>query len=104
MKRPHRRRDRASARRRRDRAIIEAIEPRLLLSVLPNGFVETEELNNLASPTSMAIAPDGRVFVAQQNGVIRLIKNDVAVTQPVVTITVDSTGERGIRGVGVDQE
>ena len=36
------------------RALIEAIEPRCLLSVLPNGFIETEELNGLASPTSMA--------------------------------------------------
>src|SRR4051812_3533675 len=86
------------------RAIMEVIEPRLMLSVLPSGFVETEQLNGLASPTSMAIAPDGRVFVAQQNGIIRLIKNDVAVTQPVTTIPVDSSGERGILGIGVDPD
>ncbi|MBC8106635.1 MAG: PQQ-dependent sugar dehydrogenase, partial [Anaerolineae bacterium] len=88
----------------RTRAIMEVFEPRLMLSVLPSGFVETEHLNGLASPTSMAIAPDGRVFVAQQNGIIRLIKNDVAVTQRVATITVDSFSERGLVGIGLDPE
>src|SRR4051794_15737502 len=94
----------ASSRTARTRAIMEVFEPRLMLSVLPSGFSETEELNSLASPTSMAIAPDGRVFVAQQNGIIRLIKNDVAVTQPVATIALDSSGERGILGIGVDPD
>ncbi|CAN5645722.1 hypothetical protein BH09PLA1_BH09PLA1_06050 [soil metagenome] len=86
------------------RAVIEVVEPRLMLSVLPSGFVETEHLSGLASPTSMAVAPDGRVFVAQQNGIIRLIKNDLAVAQPVASITVDSSGERGLVGIGLDPD
>ncbi len=83
-------------------AVSEALEERRLLAILPSGFVENELLNTLASPTSMAIGGDGRVFIGLQNGTIRLIKNDVAVTTPVAQLTVDATGERGLLGLAAD--
>ncbi len=56
----------------------------------------------LSSPTSLEIAPDGRVFVCQQDGTIRIIKNNALLGSPFATLAVDATGERGLLGVALD--
>jgi glucose/arabinose dehydrogenase len=71
-------------------------------ATLPFGFVETTVASGIASPTAMAIAPDGRIFVCSQTGALRVIKNGVLLSTPFVTITVDSAGERGLLGVAFD--
>ena len=50
----------------------------------------------------MAFAPDGRIFVCQQNGALRVIKNGALLPTPFLTLTVDSVGERGLLGVTFD--
>ena len=50
---------------------------RLEAATLPAGFTETTVASGLASPTAMAFAPDGRLFVCQQGGQLRVIKNGV---------------------------
>ena len=50
----------------------------------------------------MAFAPDGRLFVCQQGGQLRVIKNGALLATPFLTLTVDSSGERGILGVAFD--
>jgi glucose/arabinose dehydrogenase len=50
----------------------------------------------------MAFAPDGRLFVCEQNGALRVIKNDLLLTTPFLTVTTDSSGERGLLGVTFD--
>ncbi len=47
----------------------------------------------------MAFSPDGRLFVCQQTGSLRVIKNGSLLATPFVTLTVDSAGERGLLGV-----
>src|SRR5437870_4237990 len=70
-------------------------------ATLPSGFSETS-IGGLASPTAMAIAPDGRIFVCQQGGSLRVIKNNALLATPFVTLTVDANGERGLLGVAFD--
>jgi len=48
----------------------------LLFAGLPAGFSETQ-ISGIASPTAMEIAPDGRIFVCEQGGRLRVIKNGV---------------------------
>jgi glucose/arabinose dehydrogenase len=50
----------------------------------------------------MQFAPDGRLFVCEQGGKLRVIKNDVLLVTAFVTLTVDPTGERGLLGVAFD--
>ena len=50
----------------------------------------------------MQFAPDGRLFVCQQGGQLRVIKNGVLLSTPFVSLTVDSNGERGLLGVAFD--
>jgi glucose/arabinose dehydrogenase len=71
-------------------------------ATLPSGFVETTVASGIASPTAMAIAPDGRIFVCSQTGALRVIKNGVLLATPFLTLSVDSIGERGLLGVAFD--
>jgi glucose/arabinose dehydrogenase len=76
--------------------------PGAAAATLPSGFQETIVASGLAAPTAMAVAPDGRIFVCQQGGQLRVIKNGVLLTTPFLTVTVDRTGERGLLGVALD--
>ena len=67
-----------------------------------NNFTETIVANGLASPTAMEFAPDGRLFVAEQGGRLRVIKNNVLLPAPFVTVTVNASGERGLLGIAFD--
>ena len=49
----------------------EGLEPRTLLASVPAGFTDAHVAGGLSSPTAMAVAPDGRIFVAQQQGYVR---------------------------------
>ena len=71
-------------------------------ATLPTGFAETRVATGLASPTAMSFAPDGRLFVAQQSGALRVIKNGALLSQPFLTVSVNSSGERGLLGVAFD--
>jgi glucose/arabinose dehydrogenase len=71
-------------------------------TTLPFGFVETTVASGIASPTAMAIAPNGRIFVCSQTGALRVIKNGVLLATPFVNLSVDSVGERGLLGVAFD--
>lgn len=71
-------------------------------ATLPAGFSETRIATGLASPTSLAVAPDGRVFVTEQTGRLRVIRDGVLLPQPFVTLSVNTLGERGLLGVALD--
>lgn len=70
-------------------------------ATLPEGFTETQ-ISGLSSPTAMALAPDGRIFVCQQGGALRVIKNGALLAAPFMTLTVDPGGERGLLGIALD--
>jgi glucose/arabinose dehydrogenase len=78
-----------------------AVAAGLGASTLPAGFTETA-YGGLASPTAMALAPDGRLFVCEQAGKLRVIKNGALLSTPFVTVTVDNNNERGLVGVALD--
>jgi glucose/arabinose dehydrogenase len=69
---------------------------------LPSNFYQNDIAIGLANPTTFAFAPDGRIFLAEQAGKLRVIKNDILLTTPFVTLNVDATGERGLIGVAID--
>jgi glucose/arabinose dehydrogenase len=73
-------------------------------ATLPSGFAETRIATGLASPTAMSFAPDGRLFVCEQGGRLRVIKNGALLAQPFVTLSVNSSGERGLLGVAFDPD
>jgi glucose/arabinose dehydrogenase len=73
-------------------------------AAVPPGFSETLIANGLRRPTAMAVAPDGRLFVCEQDGTLRVIKNGLLLPTPFVTVSVNATGERGLLGVAFDPD
>ena len=71
-------------------------------ATVPSGFTDAVVASGLNTPTAMALAPDGRIFVCQQGGALRVIKDGALLPTPFVTVTVDSSGERGLLGIAFD--
>jgi uncharacterized repeat protein (TIGR03806 family) len=69
---------------------------------LPDGFIETAVFSGINGATAMDFAPDGRLFVCEQTGSLRIVKNDVLLPVPFLTVKVDSSWERGLLGVAFD--
>ena len=78
-----------------------ALSAALAGATLPANFTEVS-YTGLSNPTAMAIAADGRIFVCEQGGKLRIVKSGVLLSTPFVSLTVDSTGERGLLGVALD--
>ncbi len=66
------------------------------------GFVETRLADSLDSPVSMAIAPDGRVFVCEQGGALRVIRGGRLLARPAWTAPTRAFGEEGLLGIAFD--
>lgn len=81
---------------------VEWLESRVHLASVPAGFSESIVASGLEGPTAMAFAPDGRLFVCEQTGDLRVIENQQLVAAPFVSLRVDSAGERGLLGVAFD--
>jgi glucose/arabinose dehydrogenase len=73
-------------------------------ATLPTGFTETSLTGALSNPTAMAFAPDGRAFIAQQGGQLRIVKNGSLLVPPFLTVSVNASGERGLLGVAFDPD
>lgn len=71
-------------------------------ATIPPGFSSSVFAGGLISPTAMDFAPDGRLFVCQQGGELRVVKNGSLLARPFITLPVDSDGERGLLGVAFD--
>jgi glucose/arabinose dehydrogenase len=74
-------------------------------ATLMSGFAETTYATGISRPVAMAFAPDGRLFVCQQTGALRVIENGVLLSDPFVTVPVPAPGsgsEQGLLGIAFD--
>ena len=46
-------------------------------AAVPAGFTETTQFSGLTNPTAIRFAPDGRVFVAEKSGIIKVFDSPV---------------------------
>ena len=72
---------------------------------LPDGFAEIPIAEGLADPTALAYAPDGRMFIAEKAGRVRVVSPAGALAAtPVIDIRdhVATAGDRGLLGIAVD--
>jgi uncharacterized repeat protein (TIGR03806 family) len=74
----------------------------LRAAALREGFSQTRIVDGLNGVTAMEIAPDGRIFVCEQTGSLLVVKGDRLLPKPFVTVSVDSSWERGLLGVAFD--
>ncbi len=82
--------------------LLDALEPRTLFDTLPDGFAESSLATTLNSPTAMAVTSDGRVFVTEQTGGVRIIEGGELQPHPLLTVSTDSSMARGLLGIALD--
>lgn len=75
-----------------------------LAQTLPLGFSRESLDNQLISPTVMAFAPDGRLFICEQQGRIKIFKNGAMLPTAFAQLATDDTGERGLLGIDFDPD
>jgi putative heme-binding domain-containing protein len=68
---------------------------------LPRGFKADIVASGFSGATAFDAAPDGRLFVCEQTGRLRVIKDGKLLAEPFVALPVDATWERGLIGVTV---
>ncbi len=76
-------------------------------AVVPPGFEETDAWTGLTNPTAIRFANDGRVFIAEKSGVIKMFDN---VNDPTPTVYADLSSkvhnfwDRGLLGMALDPQ
>ena len=77
----------------------------LAAAQLPDGFQE-ERIATGLNPTTMTFAPDGRLFVLEKTGLVRLVKDGALQAKPVLDLEarVDPWGERGLLALILDPQ
>ena len=68
---------------------------------LPPGFALTVAATGIDAATALCAAPDGRLFVAEQTGALRVVSAGNLLPEPFATFPVDILWERGLIGVTV---
>ena len=74
-------------------------------TTLPNGFEETVAFSGLTNPTVVRFAPDGRVFVAEKSGLIKVFDGFADPTATVfadLRTNVHNFWDRGLLGMALD--
>src|ERR1700736_944115 len=85
-------------------ALVSRASPGSAAASLPAGFQDTAVLTGLVNPTDFAFSPDGRVFVTEKRGVLKIFKNlgDTTPTSLDMRVEVHNWWDRGMLGVAVD--
>jgi len=52
----------------------------------------------------MALAPDGRVFICEQGGALRVVREGRLLPRPALRLEVEAAGEQGLLGIAVDRD
>jgi|SRR5215217_7501281 len=72
-------------------------------AILPTDFTDSQFVSGLTDPTDMEFAPDGRLFITEDAGRLRIAKPDgTLATFLDISTKVDSTGERGLLALTFD--
>ncbi|WP_245975571.1 PQQ-dependent sugar dehydrogenase [Amycolatopsis palatopharyngis] len=84
-----------------------AVVPSAAVAAVPAGFSDTAALGGLTAPTAAAFAPDGRVFVAEKSGIVKVFDS---LADPSATVFADlrrqtqDFWDRGLLGLTVDPQ
>jgi glucose/arabinose dehydrogenase len=85
-------------------ALAGSVTPVHSAPVLPQGFTNSRVVRSgLTNPTDMEFAPDGRLFITEDAGRVRIVKPDGTLSTFLdISTKVDSLGERGLLAITFD--
>ncbi|MFZ2522370.1 MAG: Ig-like domain-containing protein [Minisyncoccia bacterium] len=79
--------------------------PILASAALPAGFEFQTVAGGFDLPTSMAFSSDGRIFVAEKGGAVKVVKNGTLLSTPVIILSdINTYGDRGLIGLTLDPD
>ena len=73
---------------------ISELATSVFAATVPPDFTDALVASGLTWPTGLAVANDGRIFVTEQSGPLRVIKNGALLPTPFIQLTVRGQGER----------
>jgi glucose/arabinose dehydrogenase len=76
--------------------------PAQQIEAYPAGFSEEIVVPGLDAPNAFDFAPDGRIFICQQGGQVRIFKNGALLPAAFVSLNVNAESERGLLGIALD--
>jgi len=88
-------------------SLILVTQSSLKATTLPAGFTEQQVATGLSGTIAIAFSPDGRLFVCEKAGRLRVISNGALLSTPFLTLnveTVGSNGSNGLLGVAFDPQ
>ena len=74
-------------------------------ATVPAGFADETVWDNLDHPMAIAFAPDGKIFVAEKRGTIRVydsLTDQTPSTFADLSVNVDNYWDRGLMGLAID--
>ncbi|MGQ0829309.1 MAG: PQQ-dependent sugar dehydrogenase [Bacteroidota bacterium] len=74
---------------------------KIIAQTFPPGFSQVK-VGNVYYPTAIAVAPDGRLFVTEKGGKVKVVKNGAVLGTSFTQVTVDQLNERGLGGIALD--
>jgi glucose/arabinose dehydrogenase len=80
-------------------ALLTFAVPTVYATTLPPGFTEEVVAAGLSQTIAMAFSPDGRLFVCEKSGHIRVIVDDTLLAEPFLTLDVETAGSNGSNGI-----
>ena len=83
--------------------LVLPIGPAQGAATLPSGFTDSQVVSGLTNPTDMEFAPDGRLFVTEDAGILRIANPDGTLSTFLnISTKVDASGERGLLALTFD--
>src|SRR5439155_24383684 len=61
-------------------------------------------VTGLSAPTALAFAPDGRLFILEQGGNLKVAQSGQSAAAQILHINLRSDGERGLLGIAFDPQ
>lgn len=81
------------------------IPPALVTAAPPAGFQTTPIVTSgLEGPSGFEIAPDGRIFILERTGTIKIYKNGELLPTPFAELPSVAAGDRGMIGIAFDPD
>ena len=71
----------------------------------PSGFATSLIASTgLDEPSGFEIAPDGRIFILERAGKVKIVKNGQLLAQPFADLPSEASGDRGLIGIAFDPQ
>lgn len=69
---------------------------------LPQGVIKSALATNFNEPTDFEITSDGKIYITEKSGIVRVIKEGQTLPAPFVTLSANTQSERGLLGITLD--